>query len=118
MEPEPEEIRESMKLPLKWGVPLLLFLLAGIMVSAGPERMVLLMLAMGVALWSAFSIPHPGPKRKEDDPSWIWPAGPEEGSEPPPEPASAPEGTGGEEGADGGGNGSGGPDKGNGSGNL
>ena len=55
-----------MKLPLRFGIPLLLALLAGLAVVDGQERNVLLVVAMGVALWSALSIPRPPPKETED----------------------------------------------------
>jgi hypothetical protein len=50
-----------MKLPLKIGLPLLGLLLVGLAFSEGPGRLVLLLAAMGVALWSAFSLPRPAP---------------------------------------------------------
>lgn len=51
-----------MKLPLKVGLPLLGVLLLGLAFVEGREQTVLLVIAMGVALWSAFSLPHPGPR--------------------------------------------------------
>lgn len=55
-----------MKLPLRFGLPLLLVLLAGLIAMDGPERTVLLVAAMGVALWSALSLPRPPPEEAED----------------------------------------------------
>jgi hypothetical protein len=52
-----------MKLPLRYGLPLLALLLLGLAVTEGAERFALLLAAMGVALWSAFSLPHPGPRQ-------------------------------------------------------
>ncbi|NIR97707.1 MAG: hypothetical protein GWO39_06415, partial [Gammaproteobacteria bacterium] len=51
-----------MKLSLKAGLPLLALLLLGVGLTEGSERTLLLLLGMGVALWCAFSLPHPGPK--------------------------------------------------------
>lgn len=55
-----------MKLPLRFGVPLLLALLAGLTAVEGLERTVLLVVAMGVALWSALSLPRPPPREAQD----------------------------------------------------
>lgn len=51
-----------MKLPLRIAVPLLLLLLAGIGLAEGPQRTLLLVCGMGVALWAAFSLPRPAPR--------------------------------------------------------
>ena len=48
-----------MKLPLKIGLPLLGLLLVGLWLSEGAAKLPLLLAAMGVALWSAFSLPPP-----------------------------------------------------------
>ena len=48
-----------MKLPLRFGIPLLLALLAGLTAVDGLGRTVVLAAAMGVALWSALSLPRP-----------------------------------------------------------
>ena len=50
-----------MKLPLKIGLPLLGLLLVGLALSEGAAKLALLLAAMGVALWSAFSLPPPKP---------------------------------------------------------
>lgn len=55
-----------MKLPLRYGIPLLLVLLAGLTAVDGLERTMLLVAAMGVALWSALSLPRPPPREAED----------------------------------------------------
>ncbi len=49
-----------MKLPLKIGIPLLivLWLVSGY-TSYGEGKTALMMFAMGVALWTAFSLPRP-----------------------------------------------------------
>ena len=51
-----------MKLPLRYGLPLLGVMLPALGFVEGREFTVLLVLSMGVALWTAFSLPHPGPK--------------------------------------------------------
>jgi hypothetical protein len=56
-----------MKLPLRYGFPLLLVLLAGLTAVDGLERTVLLVVAMGVALWSALSLPRPPPPEEAED---------------------------------------------------
>jgi hypothetical protein len=73
------------KLPLKIGLPLLGLLLLGLALSEGPAKLGLLLAAMGVALWSAFSLPRPTPRPDlrvivpdEDDPA------PGNGDDPPP----------------------------------
>jgi hypothetical protein len=48
-----------MKLPLKIGLPLLGLLLVGLALSEGAAKWPLLLAAMGVALWCAFSLPPP-----------------------------------------------------------
>jgi len=48
-----------MKLPLKIGLPLLGLLLVGLSLSTGAARLGLLLAAMGVAIWTAFSLPPP-----------------------------------------------------------
>jgi hypothetical protein len=52
-----------MRLPLRLGLPLLALLLLGLQFAEGRERLLLLVAAMGVALWCAFSLPHPGRHR-------------------------------------------------------
>ena len=54
-----------MKLPLRYGLPLLGLLLLVLSLVDGRERTLFLVVAMGVALWTAFSLPHPGPKPEE-----------------------------------------------------
>ncbi|MBI4083224.1 MAG: hypothetical protein HY423_11505 [Candidatus Lambdaproteobacteria bacterium] len=56
-----------MKLPLRWGVPILLALLLSSGYVGIVERTILLVLAMGVALRMAFSLPIP-PRRADADP--------------------------------------------------
>ena len=56
-----------MKLPLRFGLPLLLALLAGLAVVDGLERTALLVAAMGVALWSALSLPRPPPPEEAEE---------------------------------------------------
>jgi hypothetical protein len=58
-----------MKLPPKIGLPLLGLLLLGLAFTEGRENLLVTVLAMGVALWTAFSLPHPGPRRR--DPSLV-----------------------------------------------
>jgi hypothetical protein len=62
-----------MKLPLKWGV-LALLGLWGLHASLDEprERMLVLVAAMGVALWTAFSLKIP-PKRRPEDESLLDP---------------------------------------------
>lgn len=55
-----------MKLPLRFGIPLLLVLLVALTAVDGPERTVVVVAAMGVALWAALSLPRPPPKEAED----------------------------------------------------
>ncbi|MDH4247500.1 MAG: hypothetical protein OEW39_06765 [Deltaproteobacteria bacterium] len=57
-----------MKLPLRIGLPLLGVALVALMALNGPERTLLIVLAMGIALWTAFSLPHPGPKPEAKSP--------------------------------------------------
>ena len=47
-----------MNLPLKVGLPLLVALLVGSSFAEGFERTAVLVAAMAVALWTAFSLPH------------------------------------------------------------
>jgi hypothetical protein len=61
-----------MKLPLRWGVPLLVALLLSSGYVGNRERTILLVLAMGVALWMAFSLPIP-PRRADADADGIDP---------------------------------------------
>lgn len=56
-----------MKLPIRFGIPLLLLLLAGLAFVDGLERTVLLVAAMGVALWSALSLPRPPPAESPEE---------------------------------------------------
>lgn len=56
-----------MKLTLKLGIPLLVLLLLASSQVEGAARTLVLILAMGVALWTAFSLPHPGPREPEPD---------------------------------------------------
>jgi hypothetical protein len=60
---EPDDREPAMKLPVKIGLPLLGLLLLGVSFTEGRENLLLIVLAMGVALWTAFSLPHPGPRR-------------------------------------------------------
>lgn len=56
-----------MKLTLRTGVPLLLaLLLLSQLVDFGPAYTLLLVAAMGIALWMAFSLPHPSTFRDRD----------------------------------------------------
>ena len=56
-----------MKLPLKYGIPLLVvLLLASGYTSYGQGKTLLMMLAMVVALWTAFSLPRPRKWRPEE----------------------------------------------------
>lgn len=57
-----------MKLPLRYGLPLLLVLLGGLALVDGPERTTVLVGAMGVALWTALSLPRPPPEEMETGP--------------------------------------------------
>lgn len=57
-----------MKIPLRIGIPALLVMLAGTGLTEGPERTAFIVGAMGMAIWSAFSIPHPGPREPEPGP--------------------------------------------------
>jgi len=67
-----------MKIRLSHGLLLLLLLLLGVALTEGSEQIVLIVAAMGVALWSAFSLPRPPP---EEDPGEEWEEeGAEEGS--------------------------------------
>ena len=50
------------RLPLKLGLSLLGLLLLGLALVDGRAQLPLILLAMGVALWTALSLPHPGPK--------------------------------------------------------
>lgn len=56
-----------MRLPLKVGLPLLGALVIGLAFVEGREYLLLLVAAMAVALWTAFSLPHPGPRTPEVD---------------------------------------------------
>lgn len=65
-----------MKMPLKFGIPLLIALwLASGFMEYGQGKTLLMALAMGVALWTAFSLPRPRRRRPEE---------PEEPEEDPP----------------------------------
>jgi hypothetical protein len=68
-----------MRLPLKVGLPLLGLLLLGMAFVEGREQLVLVLAAMGVALWSAFSLPHPGPRPQ--DPPLGAPEAPDPGAD-------------------------------------
>ena len=61
----------TMKMPLRYGIPLLIFLwLASGYTSYGEGKTLMMMLAMGVAMWTAFSLPRPKrrpPEMPEDD---------------------------------------------------
>lgn len=49
-----------MKMPLKYGIPLLIVLwLASGFTEYGQGKTLLMALAMGVAMWTAFSLPRP-----------------------------------------------------------
>ncbi len=86
-----------MKLPLKYGIPLLIVLwLASGVTSYGEGKTFLMMLAMGVALWTAFSLPRPRrrvPEGEEEEvdgePAEEW-DGLEHGPAPGPEEAELP----------------------------
>ena len=57
-----------MRMRLRYGVPLLLALWIGSAWMADPRwELALRVLAMGVALWTAFSLPIP-PRRREPEP--------------------------------------------------
>ena len=61
-----------MKLPLRWGLLLLLGIWAlHSSAEADTHRMLLLVAGMGVALWTAFSLKIP-PRKPGDQPS-LWP---------------------------------------------
>ena len=56
-----------MKLPLKYGIPVLVaLLLASGYTPYGQGKTLLMMLAMGAALWTAFSLPLPRKWRPEE----------------------------------------------------
>ena len=56
-----------MKLPIKFGIPLLLVLwLASGYTDYGQGKTLLMVLAMVVALWTAFSLPHPRRNKEEE----------------------------------------------------
>lgn len=56
-----------MKLPLKYGIPLLIVLwLASGYTDYGQGKTGLMMLAMGVAMWTAFSLPRPRRRQWEE----------------------------------------------------
>lgn len=56
-----------MKMPLKYGIPLLIALWLGSgYTDYGQGKTALMSLAMGVALWTAFSLPRPPRRRPED----------------------------------------------------
>ncbi len=52
-----------MKLRPRHGLPLLAAVLLSSAFIEPPWRLVLLVVAMGLALWTAFSLPHPGANR-------------------------------------------------------
>ncbi len=62
-----------MRLPLKYGIPLLIGLwLASGHTDYGQGKTVMMILAMGVAMWTAFSLPRPrrpppGPPEEEEE---------------------------------------------------
>lgn len=56
------------RMPLKVGLPLLALLLLGLGLAEGRDQLLLIVLAMGVALWTALSLPHPGPKASPPGP--------------------------------------------------
>lgn len=79
------------KLPLRWGLPLLLALWVGYpFVQAEQWKLVMLVAGMGVALWTAFSLPiAPRPPERgphleivDDEPERPQEPGPED-DEPP-----------------------------------
>jgi hypothetical protein len=78
-----------MKLPLKYGIPLLIVLwLASGYTAYGEGKTLLMMLAMGVALWTAFSLPRPRrrpPREPEEEGEEPWDEGEDagRGAEPP-----------------------------------
>ncbi len=63
-----------MKMPLKYGIPLLIALwLASGFIEYGQGKTLLMALAMGVALWTAFSLPRPRrrkPEELQEDAAW------------------------------------------------
>ncbi len=69
-----------MKLSLKTGIPVLLAMLAGTALTDGNTRMLLVVASMGIALWTALSLPRPA--QQEDSG--------EEGGEEAPEARSNP----------------------------
>ena len=83
-----------MKMPLKFGIPLLILLwLASGFTEYGQGKTLLMSLAMGVALWTAFSLPRPRSRHPEEleqdgemEPPPTPPGGgaPRRGGEPPP----------------------------------
>lgn len=54
-----------MRISLKIGLPVLLLLLLGSLLLEGPQKILVLIVAMGVAMWVAFSLPHPGRTSKQ-----------------------------------------------------
>jgi hypothetical protein len=70
-----------MKMPLKYGIPLLIALWLGAgFVEYGQGKTLLMVLAMGVAMWTAFSLPRPRRRQPEE-----FEDGPPLESAPPPE---------------------------------
>lgn len=84
-----------MKLPLRWGLLLLLGIWAlHSYAESDAHRMVLLVVGMGVALWTAFSLKIP-PRKPGDVPS-LWPQRPGDGEPEDPQNREAGRGEGGE----------------------
>lgn len=76
-----------MKLPLRYGLLLLAgLLLLSATLAAGPERSVVLLAAMGVAVWTAFSLP--GISREEAAPETGEPTDEEADDDEPPRQAA------------------------------
>lgn len=84
-----------MKLPLRWGLLLLLGIWAlHSYADSDAHRMVLLVVGMGVALWTAFSLKIP-PRKPGDVPS-LWPQRPGDEESEDPQHREAGRGEGGE----------------------
>lgn len=56
-----------MKLPLKIGIPVLLAMLAGTALTEGNTRMLLVVASMGIALWTALSLPRPAQREESGE---------------------------------------------------
>ena len=51
-----------MKLPLKIGIPVLLAMLAGTALAEGTTQVMMVVASMGIAIWTALSLPRPAPR--------------------------------------------------------